>query len=256
MTATTESASDAISRAWPYIVALVALAWTLQLYAIWLPTYVPLLDLPNHMARHYLEYLFLTGRELPPYYEIRYRIVPNLGGDLVVPALLLFFDALTASKLFLTGSVIVFWLGPTVFMLQHSGCFAWALITSLFLLPMNFNVQFMHGYLNSYSGLGLAFLALAHHLWLSKQRNPQSGQLLLHAGLATALFFWHLAARGVYGVILGCHLFAMSIRCWLRDGNLGACIRRAFLLGLPTIPGVAFCALYFVGSGLGNVAEL
>ena len=37
------------------------------------------------MARHYLEARWLSGQELPPFYDIDYRILPNLGGDLTVP---------------------------------------------------------------------------------------------------------------------------------------------------------------------------
>ena len=49
------------AAAWRYSVAFVALAWTLEVYAIWSRTYVPLVDLPNHMARHYLEARWLSG---------------------------------------------------------------------------------------------------------------------------------------------------------------------------------------------------
>src|SRR5208282_342777 len=101
-----------------YALLLVLLAWCLEAYALWSRPYVPLVDLPNHMARHYLEHLKLSGQPLPDGYEVAYDVLPNLGGDLVVPALMSVFDVPTAAKVFLTLSVFLYWLGPALFILS------------------------------------------------------------------------------------------------------------------------------------------
>src|SRR5262245_5730125 len=106
---------------WCFGLALVLLAWALQVYALWSRNYVPLVDLPNHMARHHLEYVKLSGGDLPPFYEVEYRVLPNLGGDLMVPLLMTVLEPATACKLFLTLSVLLYWLGPALFILQHGG---------------------------------------------------------------------------------------------------------------------------------------
>src|SRR5262249_10586711 len=64
---------------WKYGLLLVAVAWSLQAFAIWSSPYPPLIDLPNHMARHYLEAIKLSGGDVGPYYDIEYRLLPNLG---------------------------------------------------------------------------------------------------------------------------------------------------------------------------------
>src|SRR5687767_281217 len=38
---------------WLWAAAVLALGWALQLYTIWSRPFAPLVDLPNHMARHY-----------------------------------------------------------------------------------------------------------------------------------------------------------------------------------------------------------
>src|SRR5262249_25295605 len=55
MEETVSPAAPSPKSAWRYALALVLLAWSVQLYAIWSRTYPPLVDYPNHMARHYLE---------------------------------------------------------------------------------------------------------------------------------------------------------------------------------------------------------
>src|SRR5438094_3663398 len=94
---------------------LAVVAFGLATFLIWQPQYLPLVDWPNHMARHRLEARWLSGEELPPFYKIEYRIVPNLGTDLFVPPLLLVFDDDTVSRLVVILSIVLFWLVPTLY---------------------------------------------------------------------------------------------------------------------------------------------
>ena len=98
------------------LAAVVAAGLVSAVILIWIPTFVPLFDLPNHTARHYLESRWLAGRDLGGYYGIHYRIMPNLGADLVVPPLMWLFPPLIACKFFLTGSLL-----PTG-SVRHSSC--------------------------------------------------------------------------------------------------------------------------------------
>jgi hypothetical protein len=221
---------------WRWSAALVGLAWALQLYAIWAPAYPPLTDLSNHLARHYLEYLHLAGRELPPNYAIDYRILPNLGGDLVIPPLMMVLSPAAACKLFLSLAVLLYWLGPALFLFECCGRKPQALAAAVFLLPWSFTGHLFWGFANHYSGYGLAFLVLAHHLWLSRQERIAWPGLLVHALLVAGLFLWHLYPWALYGVMLACHLTATVAR----RGNLlspfWTRLRRAFLLALPALP--------------------
>lgn len=229
---------------WRWGVVLVLLAWTLQAYALWSRTYVPLVDLPNHMARHYLEYLQLSGRELPASYVIDYRVLPNLGADLTLPPLLFVFDPLTACKVFLTLAVFLYWLGPALFILQCGNYRPGAFVAALLLLPLSFSPQFFWGFLNYYSGVGLAFLALVHFGRLCRLERPHAIELTAHALFVTLLFLWHLAAWGIYGVLMGCRLLVLLVRQYRGDGRLGPCVARAVRLVLPALPGLALMAVY------------
>ena len=65
--------------------SLAGLTFLVQAYLILSQEFVPLYDLPNHMARHYLEALALAGEPLPPFYDIHYQVLPNLGATWCCP---------------------------------------------------------------------------------------------------------------------------------------------------------------------------
>jgi hypothetical protein len=230
--------------AWRYGLLLVLLAWGLEAYALWARPYVPLVDLPDHMARHCLEYLKLTGQPLPEYYDVSYDVLPNLGGDLVVPALLTFLTVPVAAKVFLTLSVFLYWLGPALFLLSCGGFRPAAWWAALLLLPLSFSGHFLWGFLNHYSGLGLAFLVLTHYLWLAKQERIRPLGLVVHAALVALLLLWHFAPFGVYCVVLACHLAVTTWQRWRMAGGWIQPLGRAALLALPLLPALFLYAYY------------
>lgn len=230
-------------KSWLAPAAVVLLGWYMQIVAIWSQEYPPLVDLPNHMARHYLEARQLAGQEVPAPYVIHYRILPNLGADLVLPLLMQVLPPLPACKLFLTLSVLLYWLGPALFIFQQAGRTPAAWIAALLLLPLSFSAAFFWGFLNFYSGFGLAFLALCHYLWLQEQPALRPIHLLLHALLVALLFLWHLSAWGIYGVLMGCRLLAELVQT-AREKGLAACMRPLLTSVLPVLPSLALFALY------------
>jgi hypothetical protein len=229
---------------WRWGLTLAGLAFLLQFIVIWSVHYPPQVDIPNHMARHYLESRYLFGEELPPYYEIDYRVLPNLGADLVVPFLLRFLEPLAACKLFLSLAAMLYWLGPAWFIWQQGEYQPSALLASLLLLPLNMSGTFFWGFLNYYSGLGLAFLALVHFDFLCRQPNLRFSGLFVHTGLVTLLFFWHLAPLAIYGVLMSCHVL---VDVWQRrqDGSpFGKCLLRGVLLMAPMVPALVLFGVY------------
>jgi hypothetical protein len=142
---------------------MIAIGVGAHLALIWAWPYPPLLDWPNHMARHYLEGLALAGKNLPLGYEISYSLTPNLGGDLIVPLFLQIFPLTIASRLFLTFSVIVCWLGFALFVGKQAPNSNNAHAASLLVLPWILTESFFMGLLNYASGLGLAFLAFLNY---------------------------------------------------------------------------------------------
>jgi hypothetical protein len=226
--------------------ALVLATWLAQAWVIWSPVYPPLVDLPDHMARHYLESRALAGHELPAGYAIVYRVLPNLGGDLVIPPLLCVLDPLPAAKVFLTLSVWLYWLGPALFILRLGDYRPAALFAALLWLPFALSSQFFWGFLNYYSGFGLTFLVLTHYLRLAEMERIRPIELAAHALLIALLFLWHLAPWGLYGVIMACHALAGA---WvqLRGGTgLAKALRRPLMFAAATVPSLLLLATYLI----------
>lgn len=241
----TAAQPGAVGLTWRIALALVALTWGLELYAIWSHPYAPLIDLPNHMARHYLESVQLRGGDLPPFYAIQWRPVPNLGADFVTPVLMLFLSPAVACKVFLTLSVLLYWIGPAAFLMQCLGRKPQALAASLLLLPWTFNGQFFWGFLNYYSGVGLAFLVLAHHVRLARRERVSAAGLLLHAALVVLLYFWHLAPWVLYCVIVGCRVAADLFR---GPGGARSRLTCGALALAPLTPALLLFAAYYLGN--------
>lgn len=232
-------ASPILSRStstWMWMWLCVLFTCGVQIYLLWSWPYAPLVDLPHHMARHYLEYRDLTSGDLPSFYRIEYRILPNLGGDLIGTSLLFLLEPIPACKVYLTLCVLLYWLGPILFILQQGKDRPSAFAAALLFLPWTFNGPFFWGFLNYYSGLGLAFLVLTHFIWSHKQQRIPWGALVLHSFLVTLVFVWHLAPWGIYGVIMGCYLLANGWEVIRTEGKIRETLRRTLLFILPCLP--------------------
>lgn len=178
-----------------------------HLVLIWAWPYPPIIDWPDHMARHYLEARALAGQSLPSGYEINYALIPNLGSDLVMPLLLQIFPLTVASRLFLTFDILVCWLGFALFVSRQNVKSTNGYGASLLVLPWIITVPFFTGFLNYTSGLGLAFLVFLNYQRLFEKARPLPLQYVLHSLLIALLYVWHLAALGVYLVLHASHLF-------------------------------------------------
>jgi len=226
---------------------LVGLAFALQLAVIWSVTFPPQHDTPGHMARHFLQALHLFGGELPPFYEVSYRLLPNLGGDLVLPPLMAALDPVLAAKIFLSLAVVLYWVGPALFIWQYGGYKLSGLVPSLLLLPLTFSSAFFWGFLNFYTSVGVAFLALFHFGIIAARPQPRVLDLALHALLVTLLFFWHLAGFAIYGIVMASQVATRAWQKYRSGAPLWQCIWPQFLLGLPALPAIALFALYNTG---------
>ncbi len=238
---------SSFNRAWstfsPVQWVVITAAFAVQLHAIWSCAFLPLQDAPHHMARHYLEYLRLTGRDAPEGYHVVPGLLPNLGGDVVVPLLLLGLPPFVAFKVFVSLCVVMNWIGPTCFILQNGGSRNSSTWAAMLLLPWNFDRCFFLGELNCYLGTGLAFLVLMH--FVSIQAKPPSvGRLTLQALFATALFFCHLAPWGIYLVCAATYLVCDAAARVVKHEGWRVAIFRNAMYALPLLPSVALFGLY------------
>jgi hypothetical protein len=169
-------------------VALLAL-FSIPIFSTALP---PLFDYPNHLARFWL---LLTGGN--QFYEVRWAPLPNLAGDLIVPLLGRLLPLALAGKLFLVLSfALIVGGGAWLNCLVTGGWRLWPLLTVAFL----YNRQFLWGFINYLFGLGVALCGVA--LWLTLERARTSLRLIAAALVALLCFFSHVAAFGLYALMI------------------------------------------------------
>lgn len=157
-------------------------------------------DYPNHLARMYATGALDHDPLLSRYYEIDWRLVPDLAADAVVPALATAIGIFAAGKLFVALTLALLATGTiAVHHALYRRIGLWSLTAFLFL----YNSNFFYGLLNYLFATALALWGTAAWIWL-RDRGP-----LLRAGVswlfAVALFFSHFLGVGVYGMAIGCY---------------------------------------------------
>lgn len=230
------------------LVCLIATAIAIALVVLFLRHPLPpLFDWPSHMARHYLESLAITGRPLPQFYAVHYAIMPNLGGDMVVPWLVMLLGPGIASQVFLILSVGLVWSGAAALIVQYAGrttsAYMAALVVSLLLLSPSLFL----GLMNSYSGLGVGFWAAVAFIHTARTGITIS-RLVGVAGLVALTYLWHLTAFGIFAVLAGSYVLDRLIRS--PRGQMPDTIKELLPLSLTAIP--AFAMMAWVGSSAGT----
>jgi hypothetical protein len=152
----------------------------------------PLFDYPNHLARFWL--LATGGNE---FYSVRWAPLPNLAGDLIVPVLARVMPLDLAGKLFLVLLFALILGGAVSLNRIATGSWRlWPLLAVAFL----YNREFLWGFINYLFGIGVALLGAA--LWLRLEHARASRRLLASSLVALLCFFSHIAAFGLYGLMI------------------------------------------------------
>lgn len=155
-------------------------------------------DYPNHLAR--LHVIALDGRDalLDQFYAIEWRVIPNLGMELVLPLLAAATGVFLAGKLFFATTMLLLLTGP------HA--IHWALYRRLSLGPLvavlfAYNGVTKMGVLNYEFGIGLAMFAVAG--WIALRGANPWVRAAVSAACLLALFFCHLMALAIYALVIG-----------------------------------------------------
>jgi hypothetical protein len=188
----------------------------------------PLFDYPNHLAR---AHLLLSGGSR--FYVVRWALLPNLAEDLVVPALGRVMPLALAAKLFLVAIFALGAGGPLLLNRAATGKWRlWPLLAFLLL----YSRVFLWGFLNYLFGLGLALCSLA--LWLLCEKRPAGLRIAASIPAALAIYFSHIAAFGVYALLIfGTELAPAWRELKARDPR--ALARRALVAGAQFIAPIA-----------------
>jgi hypothetical protein len=214
---------------WLAVAGLIAVLLT----PLFLTEIPPLLDYPNHLARMEILYRLPGDADLAKIYSVNWRIVPNIGIDLTMPALMHILPLMAAGKVFVALALILPLMGVIAL---HRAAFQtvsfWPLAAGL----VAYNRLFFSGFLNFLIGVGLAMLAAA--LWIAWRERPAWQRVGSAALAAIAIFFCHLIAVAFYGLLL---LVVELVRFWwMRRQGRGTVARLASVIPPFVIPAILY----------------
>lgn len=188
----------------PIVIALVLLACTIPLLAVDFP---PLTDLYGHLGRFAIQ---TRAVDLPAYFAFEWRLIGNLGADLLVEALYPYLGLedgvhLVTIACQLIAAAAIIWISREV----HGRVTPFAILA----LPLIYAVPFAFGFLNFSLSMALALLTFAG--WLRLRRRGRSGwaRLLLVAA-ALPLWLCHTYGWAFLGLLCGASALASEWRGW------------------------------------------
>ena len=198
--ATPVRASDGSSRRVsgfsPWQVFVLFLVCTLLIsIPIWTHPLPPVSDYINHLARMHVIATIHKNPLLANFYEIDWKIIPNLTMDLIVPVLARWVNIYLAGQIFMVGMFAVIISGTLALNRVLIG--RWSLFP-LVAFPLLYNYVFLVGLMNYLFGIGLALWALA--AWIALRERMWPLRLFVSTGFVVSLFFCHLSSLGIYGV--------------------------------------------------------
>lgn len=179
-------------RPW-FLAAVILLASVPLLY----PPVPPLVDLLGHMGRYRVQLDLAHSPELQRYYDFQWRLIGNLGVDILIVPLSKLFGLELAVKLIVTSippmTVAGFlWVAREV----HNRLPP----TAVFALPFAFGHAFLFGFANFALSMALAFLAFG--LWLRLGRLGHLGlRAALFVPISFILFVTHAFGWGTLGLL-------------------------------------------------------
>lgn len=227
---------------WAAFAALFLVA-ALPVLSVELP---PLFDYPNHLARMDLLSRLPASEALQRYYALRWRIIPNLGMDLVVPTLARAMPLAWAGKAFVLASFALVAAGAALVHRAGAGQWSiWSLSAFLFL----YSRVLLWGFLSYLFGVGLALVFFA--IWITLSERSASARLSISAVAALVLFFAHLMACVIYAVLVAGYELGVLWRqrpiAWSRA------LARMATAAAPFLPPLALLLFAGEGQGLGTI---
>jgi len=177
-----------------WAVALLVLVSAVPL--LW-PDVPPLLDLPGHMGRYRVQLDGATSAALQHYYTFEWRLIGNLGVDLLVMPLAAIFGLELAVKLIVITIPALTVAGLLWVAREVHGRIP---PTALFAVPFAYNFPFLFGFVNYALSMALALLAFG--LWLRLARLGRTRlRALFMVPVSVLLWVCHAFGWGTLGVL-------------------------------------------------------
>ncbi|SEH96917.1 hypothetical protein [Tardiphaga sp. OK245] len=215
--------------------ALAALALAISLALPFLLVDVPpVLDYPNHLARYFV-LAHPDDSVLSQMVMTRWRILPNLGMDVLGAGLLRITPVHVGGRLLLALSLFAPIIGVVVYHRAAFGRFSyWPLASGI----VAYNGIFLLGFMNFLLSVGVALIAAA--AWLALRRRGGTWTVALAGALSAALiFFCHLYGVVFFALLIGSRELAVlqQHRRWnsLRLRMVGGAVVLVALTLLPAL---------------------
>jgi hypothetical protein len=188
----------------PMLWSVFLVLWVCTLVPLWVPRYLPLLDLPNH-----IDAIAIWHRYYDPtwryseYYDLNLLPVPYWGYFFPVHMMSYLVPIEVANKIYLSAYALALPLG-CLLLATRMGRSPWL---ALFTFPLVFNMNFMFGFITCSAGMAvLPFCLYALDLFLEAP-NAKRGIGLFFAVMM--LYFTHVLPWLYFGVaalfLLFCH---------------------------------------------------
>lgn len=214
---------------WPAF-ALLCLAATVPLLAVGVP---PLVDLYGHLGRYAIQTDLANRPELQPYYSFEWRLIGNLGADLLVEALHGWLGIETAVRVIVIATQLLAAAGVLlVSRAVHGRVTPFAVAA----LPLIYGLPFNYGFLNFSLSMALAMLTFAAWLRLRRSAGDVAPRVWL---AATGLVIWLCHAYGwaFLGLLCGSIMLAGTIAEKRRPvPAIGRILGACWPLLLPLVP--------------------
>lgn len=176
---------------------LLILVYAILIAPFWLVNYLPLIDYPAHIARAYIVSIYEQSAFYQTHYQPFVYHVPNSAIEWLIPGLLKIFSVLTASKILLSGIVLLYITGCHLLGTLWQGKNPWFVLPSAFVL---YNSMLLGGTVNYLCSLGLFLITLA--FWLRWRASLRIWQFLLLAVLVYLAFIAHLSSYVFFGICI------------------------------------------------------
>lgn len=193
------------------------------------PAIPPLTDVPGHIGRYYVMLHGDASPTLAASFRFEWRLIGNLGVDLIVWLLGHVMPVELATKLTVVGIVLASAGGMLALAREVHGRVP---PTAWLAVPLTYAFPFQFGFLNYVLAVALCFWSLA--LWLRLGRLERLRlRALLFVPIGVVLFVTHLSGWGVFGLMA----FAAEL-ARLRGRGQGwiEAARRGVLACLPLVP--------------------
>lgn len=199
--------------------AVIAAAWCvlfgLTIAPIWLVEWLPLADHTNHLSRAHIWRNLDTSEFLRRYYELVWRLQPNLSFDIFTIPLTRVLPLDVAGKVFASLTCAVFTLAPLVLHRVVHGRYS-ILPLAAFLIVIN--RSFLWGFLGFMFGVGAAVLGIA--AWEASRGWRTMNRLALRTCIAVAVLLTHLFPFGIFAATVGLLELQRQVRWPLRPAML------------------------------------